>query len=297
MLLRVQNYEIIIILMNMRKKIFFKWLLAAAIIGFGSSRTEAQTDIKTDTLECHIVGFNVGLKIPSASMSWGTTPEGLHSTNATMASLYEAPFLEYGINAIYKYQSNWLVTLDGNLWMGEDNLSHRVERLGSVFSRDSIVISNGGYDAKVTCYNRGFSVMGGVGKIFPLNAEKNPNSGILAKANAGYMLQQTIFMINDAQAPHLTDDYALLYDHQRQGFILGESVGFWFMSNHANLLNFYVELGLQQCWSRSTRDYIIDDYLGLRGPDKNRYFDMIYTLKLCWMFPLKGKQAHDYYYF
>ena len=69
------------------------------------------------------------------------------------------------------------------------------------------------------------------------------------------------------------------------------------MSNHANLINFYVAFELSQVWSRSTRDYIIDDYLNLRGPDDNHYFDLLYTLKLCWMFPLKGKTVREYYYF
>lgn len=283
--------------MNIREKYFRKALLAAMMIMVGNGFATAQNATKLDTLECHIVGFNFGLKVPSSALSFATAPDGTRTQNATMAALYDAPFLDYGINALYKYKSNWLVTLDANLWMGEDNLSHRIDRMQDVFSRDSIVIGGGGYDAKVTCYNRGFSVMGGIGKIFPINPAKNPNSGILARVNGGYMRQQTIFMINDAEAPQVDGDYGLLYDHQRHGLLLGESIGFWYMSNHANLLNLYVELGVQQCWSRSTRDYVIDDYIGLRGPDQNRYFDLIYTLKLCWMFPLKGKQAHDYYYY
>ena len=58
-----------------------------------------------------------------------------------------------------------------------------------------------------------------------------------------------------------------------------------------------MELGVQQCWSRPTRDYTIDYHLGLQGKDLNHYFDMLYTLKLCWMFPLKGRQAHDIYFY
>lgn len=280
--------------MNIREKIFHKILLAAILICGANLSVQAQNDADLDTLECHIVGFNFGIKCPSAALSRSTSADG---TLANMASLYKAPFLDYGINALYKYKSNWLVSLDGNVWMGNDNLKNRMERMDNVFSRDSIVIGSGGYDAVVTCYNRGFSVMGGIGKIFPINPKKNPNSGIMARVNAGYMLQQTIFMQNEAVAQQIDGDYGLLYDHQRQGFMLGENIGFWYMSNHANLTNIYFELGLQQCWSQSTRDYVIDSYVGLKGPDNNKYFDMMFTFKVCWMFPLKGKQAHDYYYF
>jgi len=283
--------------MNIKEKIFHRLLLIGLFVFFGNGAAQAQIDLQQDTIECHIVGFNFGLKVPSTNLSFETLPDGSHSQNATMASLYKGPWMDYGINAFYKYKSNWLVSLDGNLWMGSDNLQHRVERMENVFSRDSIVIGSGGYDAVATCYNRGLSFMGGVGKIFPVMPEKNPNSGIFARLQGGYMFQQTIFTLNNAQAPQVEGDYGLLYDHQRQGFLLGEGLGFWFMSNRANLVNFYFEFNVQQCWSWSTRDYTIDNYLGLQGKDNNHYFDLIYSFKLCWMFPLKGRQAHDIYFY
>ncbi|MCQ2294653.1 MAG: hypothetical protein MJZ67_03270 [Bacteroidales bacterium] len=280
--------------MKIREKKFHSILLATLIFLGASHSAQAQIDLHLDTIECHIIGFNFGLKAPISPLSRTQNEQG---PMADMASLYKAPFLEYGINCLYKYESGWLVSLDGNLWMGGDNLKHRMERLGSVYSRDSICIGGGGYDANVTCYNRGLSFQAGLGKIFFTNPVKNPNSGILARLYGGYMFQQTIFTCNDAVAPQISDDYALLYDHQRQGFLLTEGIGYWFMSNYSNLLNCYVELSLQQCWSSSTRDYVIDNLIGLHGKDNNKYFDMLVNLKLCWMFPLKGKQAHDIYFF
>lgn len=293
----MQKYEINIILMKIREKIFFKAFIAAMLIFGINGSAKAQIDVKQDTIECHIIGFNIGLRMPSSHISIGTAPDGSVSTDATMSALYKSPWMDYGVNCIYKYKSNWLVSYDMNLWFGNDNLRNRVERMGSVFSRDSIVIGSNGTDATVTCFNRGFGLMGGVGKIFTVDPEKNPNSGILARLNAGYMRQQTIFMINYEHAPQIDGDYANLYDHQRHGLMLSQSVGYWYMSTRANLVNLYVELGVSECWSRSTRDYTIDNVLGLHGPDQNRYFDLMYTLKFSWMFPLKGKTAHDYYFY
>lgn len=283
--------------MIIREKIFRHALPAALFLFAAATTVQAQIDLKPDTIQCHIVGFSFGVKAPSAAASFGTAPDGTHSKAGSMASLYRSPWLDYGINAAYKYKSNWLVTFDGNLWMGNDNLRDRMDRMGSVFTRDSIVIGSGGYDADAVCYNRGIGFMGGVGRIFALDPVKNPNSGIFARLQGGYMFQQTIFMLNQATAPQLEGDYALLYDHQRQGLMLGQGVGYWFMSNRSNLVNFYVELNVQQCWSWSTRDYTIDRLVGLHGRDDNRYFDMVYSLKVCWMFPLKGKQAHDIYFY
>lgn len=283
--------------MKIREKIFSRGLTAAVLFLLLGGSAEAQIDIKQDTLECHIIGFNFGLKAPSSAFSKVTAPDGTTSQEGTMLDLYKSPYLDYGINCLYKYKSNWLASLDLNIWMGEDNLNDRVERLGTVFTREGIVIGTTGTDAVVTCFNRGLSAMVGVGKIFPLNPVKNPNSGILARVNGGYMRQQTIFMCNDDKAPQISDDYALLYDHQRHGLMLNQSVGYWFMSTKANLLNLYAEIGVTECWSHSTRDYMLDNLLGMHGPDNNSYFDLIYTIKLSWMFPLKGKTAHDYYFY
>ena len=224
-------------------------------------------------------------------------PDGTVSQNATMASLYKGPYLNFGLDAFYKYKSNWLVSLEGDIWFGNNNLQHRLERMGDIYSRDSIIIGGNGTDANITCYNRGISFQAGLGKIFPLSPAKNPNSGLMARASAGYMRQQTIFMINDVKAPQLTDDYALIYDHQRHGIILTEGFGYWFMSSHSDIINIYLSFEISQCWSWSTREYLIDHYLGVQGKDNNRYFDLLYSIKLCWMFPLRGKVVHDYYFY
>lgn len=283
--------------MNIREKIFRHLPLAIIFMVTATPSAHAQLDLSLDTLQCAIVGFNMGMKMPSANLSFATAPDGSTNQSATMASLYRAPYADYGINAFYKFKSNWLLSFDANLWFGNNNLKKRRERMGSVYTHDSIVIGQSGTDASVTCYNRGLSFQGGFGKIFPISYEKNPNSGILARLSAGYLRQQTIFMANFEKAPQLEGDYALLYDHQRHGFLLTEGIGFWFMSNHSNLLNFYVAFEVSESWSWSTRDYVIDNYLGISGKDNNLYFDLIYSIKLCWMFPLRGKTSHDYYFY
>ena len=257
---------------------------------------QGQNITKLDTFSCPIVGFSVGTVVPSANFS---SAQGFEGTGVApiMADLYKPPYLDFGIHFIYKSPEHWVFSLDGEMWIGGDNLQHRTDRMGSVFSRDSIIIGTNGTDANATCYNRHLAFKAGVGKIIPLAPQKNPNSGLLLKAGAGYQRGQSIFMLNDVNAPQADGDYALLYDHQRHGFMLTEAVGYWFMSNHANLVNLYVAFEVSQCWSRSTRDYTIDHYLGLQGKDNNRYFDLIYSIKLCWMFPLKGKSSHDYYFY
>lgn len=258
-----------------------------AAMSLSLSNLSAQVKLTQDTLVTPIFGFNFGTVFATDKMS---SENGMHD-------LYPSPYLNYGVEASYKFKSNWLLSLDGSLMVGHD-LNDKSERMPAVFSHDTvpIVIGTNGIDANITCFNRALSLRVGVGKIFQL-VERNPNSGIVARLNCGIMQQKTIFVLNDVNAPQVQGDYARIYDHKRRGFTLSESVGYWFMSRSSNIFNFYVAFEVTECWNHSVRDFVLDDVMGLHGPDNGKYFDMLYTIKICWMFPLKGKTAYDYYFF
>lgn len=272
--------------------------LALSLFCIISIQGHAQIKLTQDTLKCHNIGFGIGTIAPWGKLSHATHPDGTQNQIGTMDDLYDKQWLDFSINCIYKFKSNWLVTLDGDLWFGNDNLTHYQERMSDIFTEEGTLIGFNGTDPEVTNYNRALALRFGFGKIFKI-IPNNPNSGILTKMNVGFMEQQTIFTpgARGVGAPMLTGDYAYLYDHQRNGLILSESIGWWFMSNRENLINFYVAFELSQCFTQSTRDYIIDNRIGLRGPDQAKYFDMLYSIKFCWMFPLKGKTTFDYYFY
>lgn len=272
--------------------------LALSLFLILSTQGHAQIKLTQDTLECHNIGFGVGTMAPWGKLSHATQPDGSQNQSGTMDDLYDNQWLDFSINCIYKFKTNWIVTLDGDLWFGNDNLTHYKERMSDIFTEEGTLIGFNGTDPEVTNYNRALALRVGFGKIFKVIPD-NPNSGILTKMNVGFMEQQTIFTpgARGVGAPMLTGDYAYLYDHQRNGLILSESIGWWFMSNRENLINFYVAFEVSQCFTRSTRDYIIDNVMGLRGPDQAKYFDMLYSIKFCWMFPLKGKTTYDYYFY
>lgn len=276
----------------------WRWIAAAAALLVGMPAW-GQEKLTQDTIQCSIIGFNVGVKAPMTLGSFVKQADGTRSTTGTMADLYGGVPLDFGLNYNYKYQNGWVLSFDADLFFGNDNLKHRYERMSDVFTNDStpIIVGTNGTDAVVTCYNRGLSAQAGVGKIVFFDQSKNPNSGALFKLSGGPMMQKTVFMLNEVNAPQVDGDYARLYDHRRQGAMLTESVGLWFMSNKLNLVNFYAVFEVSECWTRSTRPYVIDNLMGLSGPDENRYFDLLYSVKLCWMFPLKGKTSFDYYYY
>lgn len=250
-----------------------------------------------DTFACPIIGFNVGVIHPMSSLSFakgGDVP--MDKKAGTIADLYDSPFLNFGVDAMYLSHSGWLYSADFNFFFGNDNLTDRVGRMPNVFTRDSIIVGTNGVDAVVTCYNRGLFFGGGFGRLFRISRDM-PNSGPFAKVNVGWFQHKTVFMKNEVNAPQVDGDYARLYDHRRRGLMLSEDIGFWYMNDRVNLVNLYVALEFSQCWTVSARDYVIDDKIGLRGPDNRHYFDFMVSLKVSWMFPLKRKMSHEYYYY
>lgn len=268
------------------------WIIALAVILL-PTMTRGQVKLTVDTLECHIIGFSAGALMPGG----GSASTGALGGN--MKDLYKGPYLDFNISCDYKYQSNWMVTLDADLWFGynSDNLQHREQRM-SIYSSSGILYSWGGYDGAVTAYNRGISARLGGAKIIPV-IKGNPNSGIMLKLSGGWFMQKTVFTqdMNESPVPQINGDYGKIYDHMRNGAMLTEGIGFVFMSNHLTYVNVKVMFEVNQCLSMSTRPYQLDDYMGLNNKDNNLYFDLMYGVRLSWMFPLMGKTTYDYYYY
>lgn len=255
---------------------------------------QGQERTKRDTLQCHIVGVSAGVLTPLS----GSNSLGL--TGGNMKDLYEGPYLNFAVEWDYKMRNGWMPSMDGDLWFGynSDNLKDRAERMGDIFTSQGYLMSWSGYDGVVTMYNRGFAVRLGIAKLFPM-LKKNPDSGLLLKLSAGWMMQKTVHTqdMNESKVPQLGEKYIKLYDHLRHGVIATQGVGFLFMSNRSTYVNVKVMLEVSECWSWSTRPYVLDNVMGLNGKDESHYFDLMVGLKLGWLFPFTGKTSYDYYYY
>ena len=268
------------------------WIIALSAMLL-PTMSRGQVKLSVDTLECHIIGFTAGAMMPGSGFaSTGTT-------GGSIRDLYKGPFLDFSIGCDYKYKSNWMVTLDADLWFGynSDNLRNREQRM-PIYSDKGLLYCWGGYDGAVTAYNRSIAVRLGGAKIIPV-FKGNPNSGIMLKLSGGWFMQKTVFSqdMNESPVPQINGDYAKLYDHLRNGAMLTEGIGFVFMSNLSTYINFKVMFEVSECLSWSTRPYQLDNYKGLNGKDGNKYLDLMYGLRLSWMFPLMGKTTYDYYYY
>lgn len=274
------------------RRIILVGILVLASLTSGIARGQEKHGI--DTLQCHMVGVTAGVLMPID----GSNSLGLQAGN--MKDLYTGPYLNFAFEWDYKFKSGWMPSLDADLWFGynSDNLTQRVERMGDIFTSQGYLMSWSGYDGVVTMYNRGLAVRPGVGKLIPL-FKKNPDSGILLKISGGWFMQKTINTqdMSESEVPQLAEKYMKIYDHLRNGVIMTQGIGFLYMSNRGRYVNFKVMLEVSECWSWSTRPYILDNVMGLNGKDESRYFDLMVGMKLGWLFPFTGKTSYDYYYY
>ena len=247
-------------------KNWIKGVLATAFLLLPTT-VWGQVKLNVDTLQCHIVSFSVAGLMPLG----GSNSEGLKGGN--MKDLYDGPYLDFALEWMYKFQNNWLLTCDADLWFNSDNLRDRAERMGIYNSRGTLM-SESGLDGVVLAQNRGIAVRAGFGKIIPV-LPKDPNSGIMLKLSGGWFMHKTVF----------TQD------------MNEEGIGFAYMSNYRTYINVKLMLELSQCISWSSRPYIIDNLMGIKGKDNSRYIDHMVGLRLTWMFPITGRTSYDYYYY
>lgn len=247
---------------------------------FSTMAQRNNNDTAVDTLNCPIISFNFAPVL------------GIGDIN----DMFTSPMLEFGVSALYKTKTNWVFGVEGSFFFGDDNLKNRAERLASLYTEAGTMIGTGGSDAGVDAFNRGFFALLQAGKVFPV-VKNNPNSGVMLMFGAGMAQNQIIYMPSLEEAPQISGNYAKLYDHQQRGLALSEKIGFWYMNNKKTYLNISVAFEFKQMWLKSTRDYVIDDFMGIRGKDDKTYFSHLYGVKIGWMIPLEGKSTQEYYYY
>ena len=193
-----------------------------------------------------------------------------------------------GGGIMFKTKSNWLVGAEGNFLFG-GTVHNSDSMLRNISTPDGYIIDANGYFADVFFYERGYSIYGKFGKLFPVFSP-NPNSGITIMAGGGYLQNKIRIHNPNNTAPQVYGDYKKGYDHLNSGIAINGSIGYTFMSNN-RLLNFYGGFEFIQSWTQSRREY--DFELGQK--ETTSYSSQFYGIKLVWMIPLYKRTPKTYY--
>jgi len=194
-----------------------------------------------------------------------------------------------GPGFMVKTSSNWIIGAELDFIFG-GNVKNGFEILGELINEDGNITNGDGVPAVVALYERGFTTIARFGKLFPV-FNSNPNSGIVAMVGLGYMQHKIFIDVENESAPQLQGDYKRGYDRLSGGFSLNQYIGYFYLGN-SRILNFSVGIEFYQAWTKNQREYVFD----LRGPDKEKRFDMMFGPKIMWMIPMHKRSPQEFYY-
>ncbi len=193
-----------------------------------------------------------------------------------------------GGGLMFKTKSNWIFGAEGNFIFGQ-SIKNSDSLLLNISTPEGMIIDQNGYYAEIIYYERGYSILGKVGKIIPI-LSPNPNCGFMITAGGGY-LQNKIRISNPGNtAPQLQGDYKKGYDKLNRGWAVTGSLGYIFLSN-TRLINFYLGFEFMQVWSRGVREFDFSD----EAKYSQKYNSQFYGIKVCWFIPLYKRTPREYY--
>lgn len=205
-----------------------------------------------------------------------------------------------GGSFVFKTESNWLLTANGNFIFGNRLKGDRLDIFGEGISTvDGEITGSAGLFTNFAIYQRGMHFQVEVGKLFPV--WPNPNSGIFVQVGLGYLRNRIKidYDINTNNTPYqVYEEYAYGYDRMRGGPALHLESGYLYLGN-SRALNFSVSL--EATYAR-TRDYRTYDFrvfdgkpVGYNDPDK-RYNYLYYGIRVSWDIPTYQRRPEEYYY-
>jgi len=194
---------------------------------------------------------------------------------------------------LYKLRSNWLIGAEGNFLFG-GTVKNPDSLIKMLADKDGLIIDENGYSASISYYERGYSIYGKFGKIFPVypTLAPNRNCGITVMLGGGYIQDKIRINNPDGTTPQINGDYSKGYDRLNSGIAVNASLGYLFMSN-TRLFNFYVGFEFTQAWTKSRRQYDFDRM----AYDNTKYSSQFYGFKACWFVPIYARKPREFYYY
>jgi hypothetical protein len=194
-----------------------------------------------------------------------------------------------GPGFMLKTKNNWLLAIEAGFIFGND-IKNEQKILENISTTEGWVIDGNGTYAEIHMYERGFTGMAGIGKIFP-GMGSNPNSGIILMLKGGY-LQHKIRIENPGNAAvQVFGAYKKGYDKLSDGPALSEFVGYMYLGNN-RIASFFGGVNIIQAWTQSRRIYDFHDM----KKDDSVHFDLLYEIKVGWIIPFYKRASREFYY-
>lgn len=187
-----------------------------------------------------------------------------------------------------KTKTNFYYGVEGTFLFGNNVTEPKL--MQNLLTENQEIISNDGEISEVLIQQRGFTLTANAGKIISFG-NLNPNSGILLKGGAGWMMHKIRLENQVHTITQLEDEYLKGYDRLTSGLVLSQFVGFYYMGNY-RFTNFYVGAESYQGFTRGRRTINYDT----RTTDDQPRTELLVGLRFGWVIHMYKRTGRDYYY-
>ncbi len=188
-----------------------------------------------------------------------------------------------------KTASNISIGVKGSFLFGR--LVREDTILKGIATKQGYHIDQGGQQATVYDDQRGFTVIGYAGKIFPLS-EGNKNSGICVQLGAGVMRHKIRFDWRESTILQLNKEMLKGYDRLSFGPAGELFVGYLFLSK-SRMVNFYGGIEYTLAYTKSLRGYNYDTM----QYDTQTRTDALWGIRAGWVLPFWRREKKEFFYY
>ena len=224
----------------------------------------SQVRVKDSCIRVSMISFSFGVQKPFGEMADRFGPN-----------------TQLGVSFLKKSPKNITWGADFNYHFGNDVRDTTI--LDSLKTIDGYIIDGNGMFTIAHMFQRGFSVFGKAGKIFPFQ-KPNPNSGIFVNAGLGFFQHKIRIEVADNTVPQLVGDYRKGYDRLTSGIAFTQYFGYFYMGN-SRVVNFSAGLEMMEALTRCRRDFNFDTM----EKDDHLRLDLLLGLRIQWSIPFYSK--------
>ncbi|MBI2968000.1 MAG: hypothetical protein HYY40_09325 [Bacteroidetes bacterium] len=195
-----------------------------------------------------------------------------------------------GALVYYKSKANWFYGIDFNFLF-----SGNVKETGmmdSITTSSGQLIDQGGFLANVFFQERGFSLSVKTGKRIDF-LTANVNSGPVIMVSGGFLQHKIRIDYNkniNNPIPQIEGEYKKGYDRLSNGPVLSEFIGYTYFGKN-RMVNFIAGFEFFQAWTKNRR-FNID----LQRRNNAQRLDLLYGIRISWVFPVFRRLPDKYYY-
>lgn len=251
------------------QKIIF--VFAFLICGAGNfAHAQSKTNIADTVVNAKLLSLAYTFQIPMADMA-----DRFGSNN------------NLGASFTFKMAHNFLLGVEASFLFGGNIKEDTI--LDGLFTSQGFLIGTNGFAESVILFERGYSVWGKFGKLFPV-FHSNPNSGVNVIIGAGFLQHKIKIEDPDKAVPYVGGDYAKGYDRLTNGLSISQYIGFLNLDRR-KLLNFNAGIELIEAFTQNRRDF---NFAQMKKDDMKR-LDILLGVKLSFILPFYGKSENRFY--